>query len=126
MIKGNFRGLFCLILWFLLGRHEGERGHTITWVLTPFEWFQGIPHSFHFQSLNLIETKILCFIGFHFVLWVLGSPCVLALFLIMELFHMCPILSFLHFHPLLKIAISTTISSSYGKTSLDTVEEHDI
>jgi membrane protein required for beta-lactamase induction len=25
VIKGHFRGLFCLIFWFLLGGHEGAR-----------------------------------------------------------------------------------------------------
>lgn len=34
IIKGYFRGLFCLILWFVL-RSWGE-GHSSTWVLTAY------------------------------------------------------------------------------------------
>lgn len=82
MIKGYFRGLFCLILWFLLGGHERKRA-TLTWGADTILNGTRVPkHSFHFQSpwpqsvkctvvLYNIRALAFCFMG-------IAAPCVLV------------------------------------------------
>lgn len=86
-LKATFRGLFCLILWFLLSGHGWGGGQTVTWGLTPHEWYQGI-----FQHLSLsvcpFQIKILvfvsCFMGTA-ALFVLGYTELLLLLLFISI-----------------------------------------
>lgn len=86
-LKATLRGLFCVILWFLLGGHEGgraTRSHGCWHHLNGIR----VQHSFRFQTSSLIQIKIKSSV-WPFVLWVLVPLCFGVFLFFNSKGHMC-------------------------------------